>query len=142
MRCTTHLAALSILLASASTLADGAPATPTIEQLWKIIQAQQAEIDALKQKQAATAATATAADEKAEAAVVAVEESVSQPASTGNWAERTTLGGYGELHYNNLDGSGGGKDKKEIDLHRFVLFIGHEFNEIYVCIPNSRLNTP
>ena len=129
MRCTTHLAALSILLASASTLADGAPATPTIEQLWEIIQAQQAEIDALKQKQAATAATATAADEKAEAAVVAVEESVSQPASAGNWAERTTLGGYGELHYNNLDGSGGGKDKKEIDLHRFVLFIGHEFND-------------
>ena len=31
------------------------------------------------------------------------------------------LGGYGELHYNNLDGSGGAADKEEIDFHRFVL---------------------
>ena len=29
---------------------------------------------------------------------------------------KATIGGYGELHYNNLD------SKKEIDLHRFVLF--------------------
>ncbi len=36
----------------------------------------------------------------------------------------TTIGGYGELHYNNIDG----KDNK-IDFHRFVLFVGHEFNE-------------
>lgn len=34
----------------------------------------------------------------------------------------TTIGGYGELHYNNLD------SKKEIDFHRFVLFFNHEFN--------------
>ena len=37
---------------------------------------------------------------------------------------RTKIGGYGELHYNNLDG----KDK-QLDLHRFVLFFGHEFND-------------
>jgi len=37
---------------------------------------------------------------------------------------KTTLGGYGELHYNNLTG-----DKKEIDFHRFVLFVGHEFSK-------------
>ncbi|MGV6818211.1 MAG: porin [Thiotrichales bacterium] len=39
----------------------------------------------------------------------------------------TTLGGYGELHYNNLQKPSG--DKKEIDFHRFVLFIGHEFSD-------------
>lgn len=33
----------------------------------------------------------------------------------------TSIGGYGELHYNNND------DGKEIDFHRFVLFFGHEF---------------
>jgi hypothetical protein len=60
---------------------------------------------------------------------VAVEESASSSSGTGNWAERTTIGGYGEVHYNNLDGSGGASDKEEIDLHRFVLFVGHEFNE-------------
>ena len=36
----------------------------------------------------------------------------------------TTIGGYGELHYNNYDD----KDAK-IDFHRFVLFFGHEFSD-------------
>jgi len=40
----------------------------------------------------------------------------------------TRVGGYGELHYNNLS-NGNGMDKKEIDLHRFVLFINHDFND-------------
>lgn len=39
----------------------------------------------------------------------------------------TSIGGYGELHYNNIQTKNGGS-KKEIDFHRFVLFIGHEFN--------------
>lgn len=38
----------------------------------------------------------------------------------------TTLGGYGEINYNNYkDGSVG----DEFDLQRFVLFIGHKFND-------------
>jgi hypothetical protein len=40
----------------------------------------------------------------------------------------TTIGGYGELHYNNWS-NGQGKDKKELDLHRFVIFLNHEFND-------------
>src|SRR3990170_3373667 len=35
----------------------------------------------------------------------------------------TTIGGYGELHYNNLD------SKNEIDFHRFVVFFGHRFTD-------------
>ena len=34
------------------------------------------------------------------------------------WAEKTTIGGYGELHWNNTN------ETKEVDLHRFVLFFG------------------
>lgn len=42
---------------------------------------------------------------------------------------KTSIGGYGELHYNNLSNNKvGGDDKKEIDLHRFILFVGHEFS--------------
>ncbi|NRD75432.1 carbohydrate porin [Shewanella sp. VB17] len=42
----------------------------------------------------------------------------------------TTIGGYGELHYNNIsDNQDSSKDKKEFDFHRFVLFVGHEFND-------------
>jgi len=36
----------------------------------------------------------------------------------------TTIGGYGELHYNNYDNG----DAK-VDFHRFVLFFGHEFSD-------------
>ena len=39
------------------------------------------------------------------------------------------LGGYGELHYNNLSGSGGAGDKEEIDFHRFVIYFGYDFND-------------
>jgi len=40
----------------------------------------------------------------------------------GTSGGKTTVGGYGELHYNNLD------SKKEIDFHRSVLFLSHEFS--------------
>jgi len=40
----------------------------------------------------------------------------------------TRIGGYGELHYNNLS-NGTKSQKKEIDFHRFVLFFGHEFSD-------------
>jgi phosphate-selective porin len=47
---------------------------------------------------------------------------VDKPENSGT----TTLGGYGEFTYNNYrDGS----VKDEADLRRFVLFIGHSFNE-------------
>ena len=48
--------------------------------------------------------------------------------SSGN----TTVGGYGELHYNNWTNKSsdpGAEDVKEIDLHRFILFMGHEFTD-------------
>lgn len=39
-------------------------------------------------------------------------------------SNRTSIGGYGELHYNNYD------DQTDmIDFHRFVLFFGHEFSD-------------
>lgn len=46
--------------------------------------------------------------------------------SSTTYAE-TTIGGYGELHYNNL--SSDTADKKEFDFHRFVLEFSHDFNE-------------
>lgn len=40
----------------------------------------------------------------------------------------TTIGGYGELHYNNWSDDQG-NTFKELDFHRFVLMINHEFND-------------
>lgn len=48
-----------------------------------------------------------------------------------HWTDRVTIGGYGELHYNNLTNKPGKADagnEHKIDLHRFVLFIGYHFN--------------
>jgi hypothetical protein len=41
-------------------------------------------------------------------------------------AERTTIGGYGEVHYTNPSGP---DSPGEVDVKRFVLFFGHSFSE-------------
>jgi hypothetical protein len=43
-------------------------------------------------------------------------------------AQSTSLGGYGELHYN-LTLPEGGESSAEIDLHRLVTFIAHNFTD-------------
>jgi len=89
---------------------------PSQEEMWEIIQQQQREIEALKAGQKENT-------EKVEAVVDVAEESRNTAASAAGWTENTQIGGYGELHYNNLD------SKKEIDFHRFVLFFGHQFTD-------------
>lgn len=46
-------------------------------------------------------------------------------ASYGQSESKTTVGGYGELHYNEPDGTRRGM----LDFHRFVLYFGHNFDE-------------
>jgi len=43
-----------------------------------------------------------------------------------NWSDKTSVGGYGELHYN--IGLDAGSDDK-LDFHRWVLFVNHEFSD-------------
>jgi len=111
-----------LVLALAGLYAGSASAaTPSVEEMWEIIQQQQAEISRLKGAQEET-------DAKVEATVDAVENS--SLASVAEWVNKTSVGGYGELHYNNLDNKkDGGSDKDEADLHRFVLFFGHQFTD-------------
>jgi len=42
---------------------------------------------------------------------------------------KVDLGGYGELHYNNLSGRGGASDSEKVDFHRFVIYMGYDFND-------------
>ncbi len=128
-------------VAAATAASSVAAAPPTYEQLWDMLQQQQKEIRALTNevrelKQQSQSVAEEAAEAKQQAsenaeAVAATAEAVESSATSklAQWAERTTIGGYGELHYNNLDGSGGASDKDEIDFHRFVLFFGHEFTD-------------
>jgi hypothetical protein len=89
---------------------------PSAEEMWKIIQQQQREIEALKRGQQETA-------EKVEAAAELAEQSQPSVSTASSWAENTQIGGYGEMHYDNLDSG------KQIDFTRFVLFFDHQFTD-------------
>ena len=90
---------------------------PSPEEMWAIIQAQQAEIEHLRGRLDDAEAKVEAAGDMIEA----VQTEGSAPGAEG-WWQRTQLGGYGELHFN-------GGDKDEVDFHRFVLFVGHDFTD-------------
>jgi hypothetical protein len=126
--------ALSLMAAISTTQA----ATPTNDEMWTLLQQVQQQLSEVKQqnqqltvenetlkvKVDQTEHTANAAQEAAEAVAEATESAINSVS-----ASKTTIGGYGELHYNSLDDKNGTADKDEIDFHRFVLFFGHEFND-------------
>jgi hypothetical protein len=125
---------------------------PSQSEMWQIIQAQQQQIEALsamvRANQTEVSTTRTelasakteAASAKAEASTalaqlkttqqqveatsVAVEEFGESSFGAPGWWEKTSVGGYGELHANFNNGA----DNK-IDFHRFVLFFNHEYND-------------
>lgn len=121
----TLLAAAAIGLASTAQAA-----APSLEEMWELVQKQQAEIAQLKSQLSETEQRVAQAEEKTEATFAAVEEVSAGPvAKLAEWAEKTTIGGYGEVHYNNLTSDNSDNSKDEFDLHRFVLFFGHQFND-------------
>ncbi|ABO24986.1 porin [Shewanella loihica] len=90
-------------------------ASDETQELRKVIEQQQKVLKDLEKRLEQT-------EQRVEKTADAVEESSSAKSAT-------TIGGYGELHYNNITDNKSGKDKKEFDFHRFVLFFGHEFTE-------------
>ena len=107
-----------------------AQAAPSLDDMWELIQKQQAEIAQLKTQLTTTEQRVTETEVKAEATFAAVEEVTAGPvAKLADWADKTTIGGYGEMHYNNLTSDNSSDSKEQFDLHRFVLFFGHQFND-------------
>lgn len=115
-----HLLALSATLLAFTT--GQAAEAPTPEQMWEIIQQQQQQIEALQQQLDQTDEKVAETDQKVEIAGDMIEQAGGLPAEA-SWVARTRIGGYGELHYNNLDNG------NEMDFHRFVLFFGHQFTD-------------
>jgi hypothetical protein len=104
----------------------------TLEDLAKRLDALEAKNKQLEQENSQLRDAVATTNDKVEAAVIATEsiaDSSSGIQKLANFADKTTIGGYGEVHYNNLSGKGGASDKDEIDFHRFVLFFGHEFTD-------------
>lgn len=102
------LAGLATLLICSIPLAANAQ---TQKEMWQTIQKQQRQIEVLQKAQKNT-------DKSVEATAAAVQEG---SASSG-WWNKTSLGGYGEVHYN-------GGDTDKVDIHRFVLNVNHQFSD-------------
>ena len=126
---------LMIALLAASTT--GFAADPQMEEMKSMIKVQQDQIDFLLQQLDSTCeslltlkeqvdANAQASVEANEKAEILAENMESQPLVTQS---ATRLGGYGELHANLLENQLTGEDSNTLDLHRFVMFLDHDFND-------------
>jgi hypothetical protein len=78
----------------------------TNDQLNKKINSQNKKIKQLQQQ---INATASAVDSQ----------------SKVSWADKTTIGGYGELHFNAKQYN----SDNQVDAHRFVIFLSHDYSE-------------
>ena len=118
------------LLLVLTSLAAASEAPPSIENLWQIVQRQQAEIEALRAELDDTRQGVAATNEKvaeSEERIEATGDVVELLATADSAPRKTSIGGYGELHYSQISADAG--DSDEIDFHRFVLFFGHEFSD-------------
>ncbi|HDY83388.1 MAG TPA: porin, partial [Halieaceae bacterium] len=120
---TSPIASLTAAALLSVSLSATAGDLPSREEMWKIIQQQQKQIEALQKDAQTSTVRIEEANQKATAAVEVAEQSQKSVSSAAAWASKTQLGGYGELHYNNLD------SKDEIDLHRVVLLLNHQFTD-------------
>ncbi len=123
-------AAVIAAVVFASSMASAQEPPASLEEMWEIVQRQQAQIEALRAELDETRAGIAATDEKvaeSEARIEATGDFVETLAAADTAPRKTSISGYGELHYNNIDADSG--DTEEIDFHRFVLFFGHEFND-------------
>lgn len=129
----------SLILLAGVSAADAAEELPSREEMWRIIQQQQHQIEELKdrldeadgevqrrqgQEIEALRKRVEEADRKIEATAEAVEataETVEETAAPA-WVHRVHLGSYGELHY-----LGGEAD--EVNFKRFVLLFGYDFTD-------------
>ena len=99
----------------------------SMAQIMALLKSQQGEIEALKRQLAATNKKVVISEQRIEATANTVESVATASesyAKIASWADKTHIGGYGELHYNDKNGS-----DNQVDAHRFVLFVEHEFTE-------------
>ncbi len=122
----------SIAVFTLAPVATAQDTMPTPEQMWEIIQQQQAVIEDLRgqveRNNARIGETRDAlaeTDTKVEATGDLIEQTMMEDEGAGGgWWANTQLGGYGEVHY-----EARGKNYDRVDVHRLVLFLGHDFTD-------------
>ncbi len=106
-----------ILLLFITPLSFAAQDTPSLAQMWQIIQQQQATIEKL---QAQIHGNSQVVEEQTQAIEI-ISDNIDE--STNQSQSKYKFGGYGEVHYGNTDKG------NSIDAHRFVLFNGYDFTD-------------
>ena len=101
-------------------------ADPTNAEIMKMMKEMKAEMADLKKENENLKGEVSDVATSVEQVADATDEAIKAQVKLSN---KTTIGGYGELHYNNLRDRKGDANKDEIDFHRFVLFVNHEFND-------------
>ena len=100
--------------------------TPTNEEIMQMMKEMKEEIAELRKENESLKGEVEDVAGSVEDVAVATDEAIKAQVKLSN---KTTIGGYGELHYNNLRDQKGDSHKDEMDFHRFVLFVNHEFND-------------
>src|SRR5690606_32495738 len=128
MKRTLLSAAVAAALVAPAVQAAETAAEPTMAEVLRLLKEQQAEIEVLKARLLETDTkveqTATAVEATASAVESATQRDTTY-AKVADWAERTQIGGYGELHNNNKENG----NTDEIDAHRFVMYVTNDFND-------------
>ncbi len=128
---------LVLMLCLTGSMVSATPSSdaPTLKEIWQLVQQQQQEIAALKAEladakgRANQALESTRITEEQLGSTADFVEQLVQDTSTRTRDSATHIGGYGEMHYSNLDADDGAQDVDELDFHRFVMFIDHEFSD-------------
>ena len=106
--------------------------TPSLEEMWRVIQEQQKVIEELRAKLVATEEKVAETAENVEATADVVEKAATHREQSVR-GQGTWIGGYGELHYNDLgddeDAIGGDDSLSRVDFHRFIIYLAHQFND-------------
>ncbi len=124
------VALTAVALPAAAESGDVAALRAMVEAQAKELQALRARLEAVETGVSGTQERVQIAEEQLDATATVVERLGPTPAAGGDaWFASTTLAGYGELHYNNLDADSPNRDLKEADFHRFVVFLGHRFSD-------------
>ena len=115
--------ALAVLSALSTSAMAADPTNAEIMQMMKEMKEEMADLKKENENlKGEVSDVATSVDQVADATDEAIKAQV-------KLSNKTTVGGYGELHYNSLRDQKGDSNKDQMDFHRFVLFVNHEFND-------------
>ena len=101
-------------------------ADPTNAEIMQMMQEMKGQMADLKKENESLKGEVKDVAGSVDAVADATDEAIKAQVKLSN---KTTIGGYGEMHFNNLRDQKGDSHKDQIDFHRFVLFINHEFND-------------